>query len=173
MPSGRKTQLKEKMDDKNKEVVVEPVVEIDPIAAKDAEIAKISQERDNYKHVALKRLGKNPGDADFIAGTDEKTGLTVEETVKKTLLDGEYAKLNAEKDEIARKLVKENSELKLALKNRPAPSIGGGSGEALEVKDNVLSEQQIAKIRATGERLKVKDIDAYVEKAKANILKNR
>lgn len=159
------------MEDK-KETVVEPVVEIDPIAAKDEEIARIATERDNYKHVALKRLGKNPGDADFIAGADEKTGLTIEETVKKTLLDGEYAKASAEKDEIARKLVKENSELKLALKNRPQSSIGGGSGESLEVKDNVLSDQQIAELRKRAERLKA-DPEKFIEAAKKNLLKNR
>lgn len=160
------------MDD-NKDKVIVPVIEIDMIAAKDAEIARIATERDNYKNVALKRLGKLPGDADFVAGMDEKTGLTVEETVKKTLLDGEYAKASAEKDEISKKLAKENAELRLALKNRPETALGGGSGDTLEVKDNILSEQQIASIKATAVRLKVKDVDAYVETAKRNLLKSR
>ena len=47
------------------------------------------------------------------------------------------------------------------------------TAEPLTVKDNILSEQQIAKIRATAERLKVKDVNAYVETAKQNILKHR
>ena len=159
------------------EVVVEPkveIIEIDPITAKDEQIAKLTEERDNYKNVALKRLGKLPGDADFIANADEKTGLTVEEQVRKTLLENEIKKVQDEKETETKRIMKENAELRLALKNRPSASIGGGSGESnVVVKDNVLSEQQIAKIRATGERLKVKDIDAYVEKAKANLLKNR
>jgi len=150
----------------------EDVVEvIDPITAKDEEIAKLTEERDNYKNVALKRLGKLPGDADFIAG--ERTELSVEEQVRITLLDREIQKANQEKEIVARNLVKENAELRLALKNRPSASIGGGSGETLEVKDNVLSEQQISYLRTKAERLKVKDVNAFVEKAKANLLKNR
>lgn len=159
------------MDDKNK-VVIEPVVEIDPIAVKDAEIARISEERDNYKNVALKRLGKLPGDAAFI----DKNGigeLPVAEQVRLALLDKEIESIQKQKQAETARLVKENSELRLALKNRPGPSIGGGSGGSpLEVKDNVLSEAQIASIKATAARLKVKDVDAYVERAKQNILKH-
>lgn len=160
------------MDDKIKDADGNIIV-IDPIAAKDMIITKLTSDLESYKHVALKRLGKNPGDADFVAGVDEKTGLTIEETVKKTLIEGEVARTINEKDEIARKLVKENSELRLALKNRPEAAIGGGSGDNLQVKDNILSEQQITQIKTTALRLKVKDVDAYVEKAKANLLKTR
>lgn len=162
------------MADEKKEVVVEapaPVVEVDPIAAKDEEIAKLTEERDNYKNVALKRLGKLPGDAEFVAG--EKTELSIEETVRIALLDNEIKKANQEKESETKRIIKENSELRLALKNRPSASIGGGSGDAIEVKDNILSEQQIIKIKETAVRLKVKDVDAYVEQAKKNLLKNR
>ncbi len=158
------------MAENTEEVVVEPIVEIDPIVAKDAEIAKLTEERDNYKTVALKRLGKLPGDANFVAG--EQTELSVEETVRIALLDKEIEKARKEKETETARIVKENAELRLALKNRPSGSIGGGSGETLEVKDNILSESQIVAIRAKGERLKVKDLDAFVEKAKQNILKN-
>lgn len=165
-------------DDK---IVVEPkvevTVEIDPITVKDEQIAKLTEERDNYKHVALKRLGKLPGDTDFVAGADEKTGLTVEEQVKKTLLDEQVKKAQDEREAEIKRLGKENSELKLALKNRPGGSIGsGGSGEGtVVVKDNILSEQQIAVIRAKGEKLHLsgEKLDAFVEKAKSNLLKNR
>ncbi len=163
------------MDDTKKDVVVVSPAEVvvDPIAAKDLEIAKLTETLGNYKHVALKRLGKLPGDADFVAGTDEKTGLTVEETVRKTLLEGEFAKASAEKDEIARKLVKENSELKLALKNRPGAGLGnGGSGEELTPKDNVFSDQQIAVLTAKATRLKI-DPAVFIESAKVNFQKNR
>ncbi len=168
--------LKINMADDKKDVVVEPVVEIDPITAKDEQIAKLTEERDNYKHVALKRLGKLPGDSDFVANADEKTGLTVEEQVRKTLIDNELKKAQDEKEAEAHKLVKENAELRLALKNRPGGSIGnGGSGETTVVKDNILSEQQIATIRSKGEKLKLsgEKLDAFVEKAKVNLLKNR
>jgi uncharacterized small protein (DUF1192 family) len=157
------------MDEINKKV--EPVVEIDPIAAKDAEIARLSEERDNYKTVALKRLGKLPGDAEFI--DKDGSGMSVAEQVRIELLNREIASTEKAKQTDIARITKENSELRLALKNRPSASIGGGSGESLEVKDNILSEQQIAVLRAKAERLKVKDINAFLETAKANLSKNR
>lgn len=143
------------------------------LAEKDEKLAKLTEERDNYKKVALKRLGKLPGDEGFMENADKDTGLTVEEQVKKALLDNEVSKANADRETLVKNQAKQISELTLALKNRPNVSIGGsGSGEPIEVKDNVLSEQQIATIKTTAVRLKVKDVDAYVEKAKQNILKN-
>lgn len=141
--------------------------------AKDAEIKKLTEERDNYKHVALKRLGKLPGDADFVPGVDEKTGLTVEEQVRKTLLDNELAKAEATKDAENKKLARENAELRLALKNQPGNGLGGGgSGSELEVKDNVFSEAQLVDLRARATRLKT-DPEKFIENAKKNILARR
>jgi hypothetical protein len=159
--------------DKDGNVIV-PVVEIDPIAEKDKEIAKISEERDNYKRVALKRLGKLPGDEGFIKGADESTGLTVEEMVQKALLDNEYARLTSEKDEVARKLLKENSELRLALKNRPETSIGGGDAGApvVATKDNVLTPEQEADIRKRAEIVGA-DPEKVLETAKKNLAAKR
>ena len=161
------------MDDSKKDVVVEPVVEIDPIAAKDAEIAKLAEERDNYKAVALKRLGKLPGDAEFL-NKDGTSELSVAEQVRLALLDKEIESVQKAKQVETNRILKENAELRLALKNRPQSSIGGGSGSVpLEVKDNVLSEQQINDLKKRAERLKVKDVNAFIEKAKTNLQKNR
>ena len=165
--------FKKNMADEKKEVIVETKVEetiVDPIAAKDEEIAKLTEERDNYKNVALKRLGKLPGDAEFVAG--EKTELSVEEQVRITLLDREIQKANQEKETETKRIIKENAELRLALKNRPGASLGGGSGESLEVKDNILSTQQIEVLKQRAIRLKV-DPDKFVEKAKANLQKRQ
>jgi hypothetical protein len=142
------------------------------LAERDEQIAKLKEERDNYKNVALKRLGKLPGDAGFIETADEKTGLTVEETVKKTLLEREIAQAEAVKEAENQKLAKENVELRLALKNRPQASNGGGGGESLEVKDNVLSEQQIEVLRQKAIRLKA-DPEKFIETAKKNLLNHR
>jgi hypothetical protein len=161
------------MDDSKKEVVVEPVVEIDPIAAKDAEIAKLAEERDNYKAVALKRLGKLPGDAEFLS-KDSTSELSVAEQVRLALLDKEIESVQKAKQVETNRILKENAELRLALKNRPHASIGGGSGSvALEVKDNIFSDQQINDLKKRAERLKVKDVNAFIEKAKVNLQKNR
>lgn len=138
------------------------------LAQKDEEIAKLKEDRDNYKNVALKRLGKLPGDADFLEGVDEKTGLTVEEQVKKTLLEREIAKAEADKDAEARRLAKENAELRLALKNRPGSALGGGSGGSVEVKDNIFSNEQIEVLKAKAIRLGA-DPEKFIENAKKNL----
>lgn len=140
----------------------------DAIAAKDEEIAKLKEDRDNYKNVALKRLGKLPGDAEFLEGVDEKSGLTVEEQVKKTLLDREIARKESDKDNEAKRLARENAELKLALKNRPGGSMGGDSGSSSEVKDNVFSAAQIEELKARAKRLNADPI-AFIQKAKDNL----
>jgi hypothetical protein len=161
------------MDDENKSEVVEEtetIVEEDPITKKDEEIAKLKEERDNYKNVALKRLGKLPGDAEFLA--DGTTELSVAEQVKIALLDKEIEKANQDKEAEARRLAKENAELRLALKNRPGQSIGGDSGASAEVKDNVFSPEQIADLKKRAERLKA-DPEKFVENAKQNLLRRR
>lgn len=169
------------MDEKKEEAVVPapvPPIEapeappVDPIAEKDKEIARLTEELGNYKNVALKRLGKLPGDADFIAGVDEKTGLTIEETVRKTLLEQAIIKTEADKNAEVARLVKENSELKLALKNRPGAPIGAGGGESPEVKDNVFSAEQIEALRQKAIRLKA-DPEKFIENAKKNLQAHR
>lgn len=152
-------------------VVVEPaIVVIDPIAEKDKIIGKLQEDLANYKNVALKRLGKLPGDADFVAGVDEKTGLTVEETVRRTLIEDQIIKTEGERNAEVTKILRENSELKLALKNQPGSGQGGsGSSTGPEVKDNVFSEAQLADLRARAERIKA-DPEKFIAKAKENIL---
>lgn len=154
-------------------VKVEDVVVIDPIAEKDKQIAKLTEDLGNYKTVALKRLGKLPGDADFVAGVDEKTGLTVEETVRKTLIEQNLIKTEEERNAEITRVVRENNELKLALKNQPKAALGGGgSGTDLEVKDNVFSEAQLNELRKTATRLKA-DPEKFIEAAKKKILDRR
>lgn len=142
----------------------------DPIAARDAKIKKLEIERDNYRKVALKRLGKLPNDAEFIAGGD--TILTVEDQVKLALMNEEIQKVIGEKDKVARDLVKENKELRLALKNRPGASQSGGSGDSLEVKDNILSDAQIKTLTARATRLGV-DPKGYIDNFKKNLAGRR
>lgn len=129
-------------------------------------LAKAEEDRDNYRTVALKRLGKLPGDAEFLG--NESKELSVAEQVKIALLDSEVEKVRAsEKIEIER-IRKENAELRLAIKNRPGSSIGGSSGGGAEVKDNVFSEQQIVTLRARATKLKI-DPEKYIATAKANL----
>lgn len=143
------------------------------IDERDAKIKKLEEERDNYKAVALKRLGKLPADAEFLdENADPETGLTVKEIVKNTLLEREIALAKAEKELEVKRLARENAELRLALKNRPDGGMGSASGESAEVKDNVFSSQQIAALTARAKVLKI-DPQKYIEKAKQNLSKNR
>lgn len=163
-------------DETKKDEVVETAVEVaettetevDAITQKDEEIAKLKEERDNYKNVALKRLGKLPGDADFLEGADEKSGLTVEEQVKKALLENEIARTEQEKDREIKRMAKENAELRLSLKNRPGAGLGSDSGASTEVKDNVFSPAQLEVLKAKAVRLGA-DPQEFIERAKKNI----
>ena len=50
-----------------------PVVEKDALTLAQEQIVKVTEERDNYKAVALKRLGKLPGDAEFLDKDGKET----------------------------------------------------------------------------------------------------
>ena len=89
------------------------------------------------------------------------------------LLDREVEIVRTEKDLAEAKLIKENSELRLALKNQPGATLGGsGSGTSMDVKDNVFSEAQLVDLRKRAERLKT-DPEQFIANAKANILARR
>jgi hypothetical protein len=133
-------------------------VEVDQLALRDEKISKLEEERDNYKAVALKRLGKLPGDAEFLGGDDGKE-MSVAEQIRIALLDKEIESEKKAKDEETKRLVRENSELKLALKNRPNQS-----------KDNVFSAAQLEDLRQRAIRLKA-DPEKFIENAKKNLAK--
>lgn len=162
-------------DEKGAEVVTpaaEVVVEKDELTLTQEKLIKVEEERDNYKAVALKRLGKLPGDAEFLNG-DGASELTVAEQVRMALLDREVEQVRKEEKDATAKIIRENSELRLALKNTPGATQGGsGSGTSTEVKDNVFSEAQLVDLRARALRLKA-DPEKFIENAKANILARR
>ncbi len=140
-----------------------------PLTKLQEENAKLQEERDNYKAVALKRLGKLPGDAEFL-DKDGNGELSVAEQVRIELLNREVEKnKEAEKAEITR-ILKENSELRLAAKNRPGSSMGGDSGSSSEVKDNVFSASQLEALKARAIRLKA-DPEKFIQAAKDNLQK--
>lgn len=155
--------------EKEGEVIVDEVVEADPVTKLQEENAKLIEERDNYKAVALKRLGKLPGDADFLGDGE----LTVAEQVRLALLDKEIETNKKAEREATAKILRENSELRLALKNRPNQSIGGSdNGSTVEVKDNVFSNEQIEALKKKAIALKA-DPDKFIENAKKNLLNRR
>lgn len=167
------------MADKKEEVVVapvvvEPVVVVTPPVEKDEltltkeALARAEADRDNYKTVALKRLGKLPADAEFL-DKEGKADLTVEEQVRIALLDREVEAAIKAKDVATDKLIKENSELRLSLKNQPGSGLGsGGSEVGPEVKDNVFSEAQLVDLRKRAALIGA-DPEKFIAKAKENL----
>lgn len=167
--------IKRNMDEVKTEVVADVIPAVEPekdeLTIAREKLAKAEEDRDNYKAVALKRLGKLPGDAEFL-DKDGNGELSVAEQVRLTLLEREVEESRKAEKEVTTKLAKENAELRLALKNRPGASIGGGSGESVEVKDNVFSAEQIAVLKQKALRLNA-DPDKFIENAKQNLLKRR
>jgi len=150
-------------------VVIEPVIETDIIAERDARIAKLEEERDNYKNVALKRLGKLPADSEFLGENGGDIQALIEDKVKTALIEREITLETKAKEDEFRKAQKTISELRLALKNRPGGSIGGEGGSSVEVKDNVFSPEQIMALKAKATRLHA-DPEKFIEKARQNLL---
>lgn len=153
------------MADENAEVVVEK----DELTLAREKLAKAEEERDNYKNVALKRLGKLPGDAEFL-DKDGNGELSVAEQVRIALLDREVENTSKEREVAEAKLIKENNELRLALKNQPGGGLGGDSGTGTEVKDNVFSTAQIEALKKRAAQIGA-DPEKFIENAKQNIQK--
>lgn len=147
-----------------KDKVIADAIEAD--AAKDAKIIKLEEDLKNYKNVAMKRLGKLEGDADFMGDSE----LSVAEQIKIALLEREIEAEKKADDEEKKKLVRENAELKLALKNRPGNSIGGDSTSSVDVKDNVLTQAQIVDLTAKANRLKANP-EKFIADFKQKLLK--
>lgn len=149
------------------EVEVEGAVEKTELELIQEKLAKAEEDRDNYKRVALQRKGKLPADQEFFK---EEGELSVAEQVRLALLDREVEQANKAKEELIQKQSKEISELRLALKNRPGSSIGGGDGGSpVETKDNVFTQAQIDALTQKAIRLKA-DPAKFIERAKKNFL---
>jgi hypothetical protein len=139
------------------------------LAQKDAELAKVREERENYRKGMLKAKGKLPDEYQ----TDDDTHETSEEMVRRVtreeLLNTKEAQLQAEKDDALKAVLKRNKELEVALKNRGQiadTSASGSNEDKFEVKaDSYFSKEQIAALRAKGWD------DKKIEQAKQNMQK--
>lgn len=121
------------------------------LADKDALIAQLTVDKNNYKKGMLKAKGKLPKEEedDEEEGTDDK----INRLVKEALLDTQLVKAQQEKDEIIKNALARNKELETALKNRSQISqadAGGSSEQKLTAKDNVLSDEKIKALKGMG-----------------------
>jgi hypothetical protein len=127
------------MDDKNKEVDYEKV-----LADKDAEIAKLTSDRDNYRTATLSMKGKLPVD-DNGNPTAEAVEQLIERKVEEKYLEGTLAKANQEKDEIIRRQSAELKEVKVALASRPSvisASAGGSQPQDIPATEFWTADQE-------------------------------
>jgi hypothetical protein len=139
------------------EVVTETATEVDYeaiLAEKDAQLAKVQQEKDNYRKGLLKAKGKIP--EDYQSDTDEPETMEtiIDRKVQEKFLSTKEAQLQAEKDQALRAVLKRNKELETALKNRGQITSTSGDGSNQEKpegkKDNYFSNEQIAYFKNKG-----------------------
>ncbi len=126
------------------------------IAKLEAEKLDLTEREANWKMAALKEKSKRkevPVDED----DEDKMRRIAEETLKGSRL----AEIAREQDEIIRKALKENKELKLAQKNKSSgvPTGVGSHTESKEVQDTLVTPEQAAAFKAKG--WTDKDIERY------------
>lgn len=122
----------------------------------EAKIAQLEVEKLNYKTAFLKEKSKNKEEI-ANESEDEKIQRIVDEKIAATKL----AEFDSQKEELLKKALKENKELKLAQLNKPnTPPAGIGShNETIPVSDTLITPEQLAALKARG--FNDKDIERY------------
>lgn len=131
------------------------------------ELTRVEKEKENYKRAALKAKGKLPQDL-----PEEEEGTTdletlIEKKVEEKLILSRESQIRKQQEELIKKALKENKELKLALQAKSQVSnvsVGSG-GSTMEVSDGVLSKAQIESLKAQ------KWPDDKIQRLKENLLK--
>lgn len=114
-------------------------------------VDKLATERENYKQGLLKAKGKSSGEDDGLSDEERLRKIVQEE-----LAASNQAKESAEAKEALKTVLKENKELKVALRNRAQGNIqiaGGGGDKAQPAGDIGLSPEQIANLKARNPKL--------------------
>lgn len=161
-------------EDKGVETVVDaaptqPEVDYEAVLAqKDAELAKVREEKDNYRKGLLKAKGKIPDVSSDNDGIEDAESMT-RRIVQETLLSTKEAQLQADKDNALKAVLKRNKELELALKNRGQVTDTSSQGSNQEKpegkKDNTLSNEQLNGLKSKGWS------DKKIEEFKKNLSK--
>ena len=128
------------------------------IAALEAEKARLVEESSNWKVAALKYKSK----AKEAPVEDEDDEDKMRRIASETLANSRLVDIAREQDDIIKRALKENKELKLAQLNKTAatPSAALGShSEGQGVKDTLVSPDQMAAFKSRG--WTEKDIERY------------
>ncbi len=125
------------------------------LAEKDAELAKVQTEKENYRKGLLKAKGKLPEDYQLdLDDSEEDADTRTRRIVREEFLQTKEAQLQAEKDQTTKAALKRIKELEIALKNRGQVTATSGEGSNQDKpegkKDNYFSNDQISALRAKG-----------------------
>jgi hypothetical protein len=121
---------------------------------------KLAAERENYRKGMLKAKGKLTEDDE-----PEDLETIIDRKVNEKLLNSQWIESQRRLEETAKKLARENKELKLAAINKaPKTSQGAGSGAAAQPADATLSAEKLAHLKNV-----LKWDEAKIEKFKKNL----
>ncbi len=129
------------------------------VASLEAEKAKLIEEKSNYQVAYLKEKGKKKAD-DFEDG-EESLEDKMRRISNEALANSKLAQIAYEQDQIIKKALKENKELKLAQMNRGGtpPAAAGSHSESQPIRDTLVTADQMAAFKARG--WTEKDIERY------------
>lgn len=134
----------------------EPATELPEDQDIEAKIAKLEEEKENYRKAYLKASEKPRVEIQDLS-EDERLAHIVDER----LAQSRIAEISKEQDELLKKTLKENKELKLAQLNKTnePPAAVGQHAEGLPVKDTTITADQLAFFKKNG--WDDKKIEAY------------
>lgn len=151
-------------------VATQTATEVDfesELAKKDAELAQIRKEKDNYRKAYLKKAGGKEPDEDDNSSNEDGDEM-MRRIVREEMLATRESEIQSDKDALVAASVKKIKELTLALKNRGQVTSNSGQGsneDKPEVKvETVLSDTQLAGLKAKGWS------DKKIEAFKKNLL---
>ena len=145
-------------------IAVEEKKEITDFEAKvlalEAEKATILEREANYKIAYLKEKKKNEQ-----IDPDETDEERIRRIAREELANERITAIDSEKEELLRKTLKENKELKLAISNKTNVSASSGSHtESIPVTGTQITPEQLAAFKAKG--WSDKDIERYKKNLK-------
>lgn len=130
------------------------------IEALEAEKAQLLEEKVNYKMAYLKEVNK---DRDPNESEEERLRRIIREETATSRISA----IDKEKEDLLKKTLRENSELKRTFSNKPdVPASNTVHSEGQRVTDTIITPEQLAQFKAMG-----KD-DKWIENYKKNLRKN-
>lgn len=121
----------------------------------EAKYAQLETEKENYRKAYLKEVQKKD------APVDEEEEGRIRRIAQEELANSKVIEIAREQDELIRRTLKENKELKLASLNKTStpPAAIGSHSESIPVRDTTITSEQMDYFKAKG--WSDKEIAAY------------